>query len=256
MKYDKFLLTLMLCISISSNISFAQQATGWGSSATAVYSAMKSHGAKIFNVSSGFMTNVSTPLFNIMSSWSTDKIFSVVKTGVLILIMSYGMYMLIKLSNYLMNEGLGFLVKNDSSPEGIAAAMSISASIPFIHNAHKEILKKKYADDYRRYLESVNITERLLKIQALMGEVTDPNYTLTGEGLTTHSLKKERGKPSHLWQKIATRPGFNWGQNGLRHNALENIKKEEEQKILIYNDLQKEEEQNLRNQPILLITDQ
>jgi len=254
MKYDKFLLTLTLCISISSNISFAQQTTGWGSSTTAAYNAMKSHGAKIFNVGTGFMTNISTPLFNIMSSWSPNKIFSVVIAGVATLIIGYGMYTLVKLSNYLMNEGINSLIADDSSPEGIAKAMLESKPNTQIHNTYKEALKEKYANDYRLYLQSVDITERLLKIKALTEEVTDINYTITGEGRNAHNLKKKIGKPSYLGQQPAKLPGFNWGKDGLRYNALENIKKEEEQKMVIYNDLQKEEEkENLQNQSNSLI---
>jgi len=255
MKYDKFLLTLTLCISISSNISFAQQATGWGSSATAVYNVMQSHGAKIFNAGSGFMTNISTPIFNIMSSWSPNKIFSVVIAGLATLIISYGMYMLVKLSNYLMNEGIGLLINDDSSPEGIAKAMSESKSNPQIHNKYKEILKNKYAEDYRLYLQSVNITERLLKIQALMEEVSNNEYTFSKEGLKAHNIIVKKGGQRYWYKQPARIPGFNWGNDGLRYNALKNIQTEEGNKIKEYNELQKKEEQNLQDQPILLITD-
>jgi hypothetical protein len=219
-------------------MSFAQQATGLSNSATAVYNVMKSHGAKIFNASTGFMTNISTPIFNKMSSWNTDKIFFVVKVGLTILIGIFGIIKVTEWINNTIKEAsfIADLLSLDmASPSKIDKLQKLAVDIsPKYEEGLKEQLINKYEEDYKQYITK-NRPNIINAINQLRREVGDSNYTFqTNDDLIKHNilqekklngpyLTEEENPQYYLNKSVDQIPGLNWDKYGLRHTALTNL---------------------------------
>src|SRR4030095_12090602 len=202
MKYNKFLLALALCISISSNMSFAQQANGWGSSATTVYNAMKSHGNKIFDAGASFMTNISMPIFNKMSSWTTNNIFYIVTAGLTILMIRFGAPVMMK---WFLKKSLNLAEATlpNALPSSINDFQKAAALISQEETTNlNQKLFDKYYNDYTRYINaykqyienkannSLNKINPLIHIiDLLITEVANPNYIFSNnESVVRHNI--------------------------------------------------------------------
>jgi len=95
MKYNKFLMALTLSLGISSNIHYCADApTSWSNLGNTLtwapkkaYQTLTTHTSQTLN----YITNIPVSIFNSMSSWSTNKILTIIGAGIAILI-GLGLY--------------------------------------------------------------------------------------------------------------------------------------------------------------------
>jgi len=257
MKYNKFLMALALCVGISANTNYcAETPTSWsGLGYSALTSAPRTvyhYGKQAFKYGAGLLgkgINIPSSVFNAMAEWSVNKTIMVVGAGITILGVWYGpretlewvtnliggtsQSKLGELENpysfsekktqgktYQATQNRFMQMFKDKSLSPIAIAQlqnkfANSSNYYFINDA----LKSRYYDEYLDEIKKIDMQNRPAKIKELMSNVSDPSSPQRQVLLQKIDLEQEIMQPSTK----GPFDGLNWGQGGLRYQALDDL---------------------------------